>query len=100
MDSLSYSIAKAVESNCTAIFITGEFNDCCEEWNSSHSESELGTRLVNLFQSSGLSQLVNTPTRITDTSTCRSLLDLFITDCPNIINDITVLPPVSTSDLH
>ena len=96
IDSLSYSIAKAVESNCTAIFITGDFNDRCEEWNSSHSESELGTQLVNLIQSSGLSQLVNTPTRITDTS--RSLLDLFITDCPNIINDITLLPPVSTSD--
>ena len=96
IDSLSYSIAKAVESNCTVIFITGDFNDRCEEWNSSHSESELVTRLVNLIQSSGLSQLVNTPTRITDTS--RSLLDLFITDCPNIINDITLLPPVSTSD--
>ena len=59
----------------------------------------MGTRLVNLIQSSGLSQLVNTSTRITDTS--RSILDLFITDCHNIINDITLLPPpppVSTSD--
>ena len=41
LNSLSASLSEAVEYNCQAIFITGDFNDWCLTWDSLHSGSEI-----------------------------------------------------------
>ena len=96
LNCLSYSLTKAFELNATAILITGNFNDRCTEWHSDHSASDLGLRLYNLAERYGLLQLVKYPTRTTDTTS--SLLDLILTDSPDLVEKVSILPPISTSD--
>ena len=89
-----YSLTKAFELNATTVLITGDFNDRCTEWHSDHSASDL--RLYNLAERYGLLQLVKYPTRITDTTS--SLLDLILTDSSDLVEKVSILPPISTSD--
>jgi len=41
----------------------GDLNDRCTKWESSHSDSELGLKLVNLLKNHNLFQMINNPTR-------------------------------------
>ena len=66
------------------------------DWNSIHTDSELGMSLFNLVAQFNLFQLIDEPTRTNEYST--SLLDLLITDSPGLILDSGVLAPISNSD--
>ena len=96
IESLTNSISIAIESNPHILILTGDFNDRCVEWDSTHSDSELGMSLFNLVTQFNLFQLINEPTRTNEYST--SLLDLLITDSPGLVLDSGVLAPVSNSD--
>ena len=93
---LSASLSDAVEYNCQAIFITGDFNDRCLTLDSLHSDSELGLKLYDLINRNDLFQIIKSPTRITDQSS--SLLDLIITDAPQLVNCSGTLAPIGSSD--
>ena len=96
LEQFSASVSQAIESNPTVLAITGDFNDRCLEWDSEHSDSELGTRLLNIVSQNNLFQLINEPTRSTEYT--NSLLDLIITDSPGLVLDSGTLPPISNSD--
>ena len=96
MQSLSKSFSAAAELNCSTLIIMGDFNDRCDNWHSDHSHCDLGLQLYNMIERNSLVQLINSLTRTTDTTSY--LLDLLITDQPNTISDIQILPPISTCD--
>ena len=58
----------------------------------------LQERVANQFFSNSNNMFlhVNEPTRITPTSA--KVLDQFISNCPDIVSDISVLDPISTCD--
>ena len=64
--------------NISSITILGEFNDRCVDWDSDHTNSELGNKFKFLIQNSLLFQLIKDPTRDLN------LLDLLLTDSPII----------------
>ena len=47
----------------STLILQGDFNDRCIEWNSNHVNREVGLKLYDMFNSFGLCQLVNEPTR-------------------------------------
>ena len=96
LESLFNSISSAIESNPHILILTGDFNDRCVDWNSTHQNSELGMSLFNLVAQLNLFQIIDEPTRINEYST--SLLDLLITDSPGLILDNGVLAPISNFD--
>lgn len=92
LDSLDNTLSSIPIKAKQSVVLMGDFNDRCKVWDSEHSESELGRRLVNLVQSLNLSQLVNSPTRN------NNLLDLLITDSPGFFSNVDVLPPIDDLD--
>lgn len=62
------------------IILIGDFN-CDMMRNSDNSESDNGKRLLRIINSCGLTNIINTPTRITANS--KSLIDLVITSQPS-----------------
>lgn len=93
---LHSSISDALVYNPDSLVILGDFNDSCTDWYGRHSNSELGLKLVNLLDSNNLFQIVNQPTRYTETSA--NILDLIITDSPGFITKWDVLPPLVNLD--
>ena len=96
LDDLSHSISAAIELNPKILLITGDFNDRCQQWDSAHTDSELGQRLFDLLTKNSLHQLISEPTRVSEYS--ETLLDLMITDSPGYVLNSGVLSPISTSD--
>jgi len=84
-------INKITSENPEAFFLLGDFNDSCLTWASSHKDSELKNKFVDLIQNNNLHQIIDDPTHITSTSS--TLIDLIITDAPGyIINSGTKAP--------
>ena len=82
----------------SALFLVGDFNDCCSSWHSSHDRSELGLDLYNVFLSHNLQQLIDSPIRYSPVTGTDSLLDLIVTDAPAYVSDSGVWPPIASSD--
>ena len=76
LSNLSDQIEHASNENSDCVLLLGDFNDRCVHWDDRHSNSEMGLKLYNLVNDRNLFQLVDEPTRITDTTD--SLLDLII----------------------
>jgi len=72
--------------------LLGDFNDRCQIWNSDHRDSELGLDLFNLLLEFGLMQLIDKPTRNSN------ILDLIITNIPNLIELYGVSDPINDLD--
>ena len=90
---LQSSLDLIYRRNPFAIICTGDFNDRCSNWNDKHNGSDLGTKLYDLVNNNNLFQLIDEPTRITET--CQSLLDLIITDSPGHFSDWGTEPSVA-----
>ena len=73
-------------------FLLGDFNDRCRYWNDSHDNSELKLNLFNLIQEFDMVQMVSEPTRDDN------ILDLFITDAPDIVKCVTSVVPFDNLD--
>ena len=72
----------------------GDFNDRCIHWDDGHSTSELGTKLHDLVIDNGLTQIIDSPTHLDNTGRPQHLLDLIITDTPELVLDTQVLSPI------
>ena len=96
LDSLNDQIDNALNENPDTLILIGDFKDRCVHWDDRHSSSEMGLKFYNFIKDRNLFQLVDEPTRITDTSD--SLLDLIITDSPGFIENVNTLPPLSDLD--
>lgn len=91
---LSQTISIVFEENPKSIVVMGDFNDRCVHWDDSHSTSELGTKLYDLITDNGLTQLIKSPTHLDNTGRPQHLLDLIITDSPELILDSHILAPI------
>jgi hypothetical protein len=90
------SFSSAIASNPDCLVIVGDFNDRCQQWEDNHSNSELGSKLVDAINTLNLNQMIAEPTRYLENSA--SILDLIITDSPGLVSNVTVSPPISTLD--
>ena len=90
----SQTVASVLEENPKSILIMGDFNDRCVHWDDNHSSSELGTKLYDLVTDNGLTQLIDSPTHLDNTGRPQHLLDLILTDSPELILDSHVLAPI------
>ena len=88
---LSQAAGVSHNKNVVTVLL-GDFNDRCTNWTSDHRDSELGLKLVNLFESYSLSQLINAPTR------GDNLLDLLATDAPAYFTNVDILDEISGLD--
>ena len=67
-------LIRASNAAAESIFLMGDFNDRCTEWDGRHTDSELKQDLVDTTTALGLHQLINQPTYHTRTSS--NILDL------------------------
>ena len=74
------------------VVLMGDFNDCCEKWDSDHHESELGLRLHGLFDSFSMCQVINEPTR------GKNLLDLLIISNRDCLLNFEIADPFDNLD--
>ena len=61
-----------------------------------HTQIEVGNKLLNLLLQNNLAQLISEPTRYCNNNT--TLLDLLITDCPHMVLNSGVSPPLANLD--
>ena len=95
ISSLQSQIEQVCSMNLNSVYLIGDFNDRCQDWNDNHVHSELKLELVELVNMSNMSQMISEPTHFTQTS--HNLLDIIITDSPHLISDSGTLPPMGTS---
>jgi exonuclease III len=76
------------------IFITGDFNDRRYDWTNNHVNSDLKNSFFDLLHSNNFFQVINSPTYFSMRSQ-PTLLDLFITDSPNLVVHSSVDPPIA-----
>ncbi len=96
IESFSQQTETVMNENPDALIIVGDFNDRCIHWDDRHESSEMGLKFYNLLNDLNLFQLIDEPTRYTDTGA--SLLDLIITDSPGFMDNIGTMPPIGDLD--
>ena len=96
MTSLDESLNLANCLNPWTINLLGDFNAKNKLWFNEGINDNAGIILQTITDKYRLSQLVSSPTRITDTS--RSLLDLFFSDSPSLVIDTYTLPTFYSCD--
>ena len=95
MHNLEDTIQKCHHSN---IVVVGDFNAKSPEWLPSDSSNIAGRELAPVFLQLGLRQCVSTPTRLLSDGRLDSLLDLVITNVPQLVLSTETLPPLGSSD--
>ena len=88
-------LIRASNAAAESIFLMGNFNDRCTEWDGRHTDSELKQDLVDTTTALGLHQLINQPTYHTRTSS--NILDLIFTDSLGYVTEAGTLPRLGTS---
>ncbi len=96
IESFSQQTENVLNENPDTLIIVGDFNDRCVHWDDRHGDSEMGLKFYNLLNDLNLFQLVDEPTRYTETGA--SLLDLIITDSPGFMDNIDTMPPIGDLD--
>ena len=86
LESLQSSLEIAIDEDSTSVILLGDLNDRCNTWTSPHTSSELKDRLVTLSTILNLTQLINQPTR------GNHLLDIILTNTPDLFCDSGVYP--------
>ena len=83
---LSSQLTNAVSLHAegTPVFLMGDLNDRCTNWESDHSDSELKLKLRELVDEHNMQQLIDKPTRGSN------ILDLFITNSPLAVKSLLV----------
>ena len=103
MSTFENSIQKALNS-CNIICILGDFNAKSNQWLTNGETDKAGTLLFNLLESHNLKQLVNEVTRppggqgLPSSTGQGSLLDLIITNRPDLFEAPMTHPPLGSSD--
>ncbi len=87
-EELQYMIDQSRLDQVENLILTGDFN--------ADPNTTNGNRLAQLVDLNNLSQHINEPTRITETTS--TILDQFISNIPYLIHDAKVLPPLLTND--
>lgn len=84
-----------------AVILLGDFNFPNIVWSNSYSyslpNSAEAEHFIRICSDFGLTQLVNFPTRVTDTTS--SILDLILTSEPDIVSSVSNVPGISDHDI-
>ena len=100
IDKLTDSVTQAQTFSPTAIIIIGDFNAgnifLDMQTHGRRTVTAFDTKLKDTLDGLNLTQIINTPTRITDDTA--NLLDLIVTDNTEIITDYGLLPSFSSID--
>ena len=80
------------------ILLVGDFNAKNSDWCETDRTTADGLILQDLLDSFNLTQLCSQPSHLDNDGLPRSLLDLAITNRPDVFKSITVHPPLGTSD--
>ena len=94
--SLENSLESVKLTRPDVLMLLGDYNDRCIDWNAPHTQSEIGDKLSNLLSQSNLYQIINEPTRYL--SNQPAILDLIITDSPNLFLGSGVSPLIANLD--
>lgn len=78
--------------------IVGDFNAKNCDWQAGGITDQAGTALSDLCLTLSMTQLVRENTRQGNSGLPESLLDLVITDRPDLVRNVGVLPPIGSSD--
>lgn len=89
----SIDSAKALKPRTLSII--GDLNAKNRTWYPEGINNIAGVKLLELLSRNGLCQLIDEPTRITDT---KSLIDLYITDSPTMVLNTEVFPKLHNCD--
>ena len=81
------------ESNC--IFLVGDFNAKHNSWDASAVTNSAGTRLYNLALEFALTQCVTDHARFSADGQHRNILDLLLTNRPDLLLENNVTAPIS-----
>ena len=87
-DNLQHVIENAVQLNYKNILIAGDLN--------SDFSTPQGTKLSNFAHANGLTIHIQDPTRITENTA--TILDQFISNCPEHVQNTEIYAPLSTND--
>ena len=98
LDDFANSAVEALSNPADSVIILGDFNDCCVKWDSDHTKSELRNKLRDLSIYLGLSQMINDPTHISNEGTPDHILDLILTNTPDMVGNTYILAPISNCD--
>ena len=88
--------------NTNHLWVAGDFNLGEIDWVTSSPVANchhpnIAKQLIDIANDNSLTQMVDKPTRLTDTAS--STLDLFFTNCPNMVNWCEVIPGISDHDI-
>ena len=92
---MEMTMGTLTDSNALVI---GDFNAKCPSWLPSDKYNAAGRVLEPLFLQMGLHQCVESPTHLQPDGSLGSLLDLVLTTTPNLISNLSTLPPLGSSD--
>jgi hypothetical protein len=81
------------------VWVSGDFNLGEINWStySTTSTNQQANQLIDIADDHGLTQIVEKPTRITETSS--NILDLFFTNSPGLVNRYEIIPGISDHDI-
>ena len=83
IENFQYLLDTLYANKYDSLFIGGDFNDRCINWDDNHMNSELGTRFKECIRNNILFQLIKDPTYLSPNY--QSTLDLIITDSPGYV---------------
>ncbi len=100
LEALNTSLSQIPENH--QIWVAGDFNLGDIDWTTSSPSAKgqhvnTATQLINIADDHGLTQMVDKPTRLTETTA--NTLDLFFTNCPSMVNRCEVIPGISDHDI-
>lgn len=100
MDDFEAVVQDVKYKKFTSINIFGDFNAKNRLWYPDGDNNIAGIILHSILSRQGLSQLINEPTRVVETltGTCKSCLDLIITDTIPLVMNSIVLPKLHNCD--
>jgi hypothetical protein len=100
LEALNTSLSQIPENH--QIWVAGDFNLGDIDWTTSSPSAKgqhvnTATQLISIADDHGLTQMVDKPTRLTETTA--NTLDLFFTNCPSMVNRCEVIPGISDHDI-
>ena len=94
------SVFAQVDHTSTEVILLGDFNATSPAWQSSDSYNSAGLVLEPATLQLGLKQFVDFPTRLSNAldAACGSCIDLVFCTAPALVNHLSAVAPLGTSD--
>ena len=98
MENYKDMCTKVLDERPFCVFHLGDMNSHSSNWWAGDTDDEAGSLLVDIYDDTGLVQLVKEPTHIIGNHS--SCIDLVATDQPNLINECSIHPSLHSTCHH